>query len=68
MMRNAVKQPRKYDYATLSNSVVESLVLSLLIGRDVVEGLGLASRVAAKPWSTMVDHNCWKTRWVDIVV
>ena len=24
-------------------------------------------RVAAKPWSTTVDHNRWKTRWLDII-
>ena len=25
------------------------------------------SRVAVKPWSTMVDHNRSKTRWLDII-
>ena len=25
------------------------------------------SRVAAKSWNTMVDHNRWKTRWLDII-
>ena len=25
------------------------------------------SRVAAKPWNTVVDHNRWKTRWLDII-
>ena len=52
----------------LSYCIVERLVFSLLTGRDGVERLGLASRVAAKPRSTMVDHNRWKTRWLDILV
>ena len=52
----------------LSYSVVESPVLSLLNGRDVVEGLGLDIKVAAKPWNTMVDHSHWKIRLLDITV
>ena len=36
---------------SLSHSVVESPALSVLIGSDVVEGLGLD-----KPLSTMADH------------
>ena len=53
----------------LSYSVVESPVLSLLIGRDVVvKVLVWTSRVAAKPWNTMVDHNHWKIRLLDTLV
>ena len=52
----------------LSFCVVESPVLSLLIGRDVVEGLGLDIKGAAKPWNTMVDHSHWKIRLLDITV
>ena len=52
----------------LSYSVVESLVLSLLIGRDVVEGLGLDVKGSSKTLDTIVDHSHWKIRLLDITV
>ena len=50
----------------LSYSVVASPVLSLLIGRDVVEGLGLDIKGGSK----ILEYNGlngWKTRWLDIM-
>ena len=45
----------------LSYSVVESPVLSLLIGRDAVEGLGLDIKGRIQGSITTV----WKTQWLD---
>ena len=52
----------------LTCRVVESPVSSLLIGRDVVGDLVWTSKAAARLWSTMVDHNRMKIRWLDIIV
>ena len=46
---------------------VESPVLSLFIGRDVVEGLGLDIKGSSKTLETVVDYNRSKTRWLDTI-
>ena len=50
----------------LSCSVVESPVISLLIGRDVVEGLGLDIKGSSKILEYN-GHNRWKIRWLDTI-
>ena len=52
----------------LSYSVVESPVLSLLIGRDVVEGLGLDIKGSSKTLEYNGRSYRWKTRWPDTIV